>query len=274
MKHILRILTMATACTFGLDIGATRAPDPLFLAVFRDDASAVRTLLDQGADVNALDENGRIPLMTAALEGSANAAEALLAAGADVAAESKPRRYTALHYAAEHGRPIIVRRLVRARAKIEATDSAGRTPLLLAAWAGHLETVEALIEAKPNANAEDARGQTALFLQIPLEDQEAGNEHPQPTHPTTRPSEKRNAMILSLLIKAGADINHRAKLPKGQTPLLAAASTGNTEAVKVLCENGADVTATNENDMTAMKMAENRRNAPMIEVLRRYLDKR
>jgi len=55
----------------------------LILAAYHDHPSAVRTLLDRGADVHRVNDNGQTALAAAVFRRSAVSVRALLAAGAD-----------------------------------------------------------------------------------------------------------------------------------------------------------------------------------------------
>ena len=58
--------------------------EELFSAVGHGDVERVRILLDSGADVNSLDDNGITALHRAAVEGKTETAALLLDRGADV----------------------------------------------------------------------------------------------------------------------------------------------------------------------------------------------
>lgn len=64
---------------------------------------------------------------------------------------------------------------------------------------------------------------------------------------------KNRAHMVGSLIRAGVNVN--LKNIEGITPLMAAAESGNEEAIKVLLEHNADVSDTNENGETAYDLA-------------------
>ncbi len=59
--------------------------------------------------------------------------------------------------------------------------------------------------------------------------------------------------IMKALISSGANVNHKDDL--GNTPLINATSLGNIEAVRILCENGADVMQKNKFGETVFDIA-------------------
>lgn len=93
----------------------------------------VETLLELGADPNALDEAGHTPLYCLANETQSNEAgatvHALVQAGADVNAAGGVKRCTPLHMAARRGNVGVAEALLNHGAWIEARDSRGDTPL-------------------------------------------------------------------------------------------------------------------------------------------------
>lgn len=72
---------------------------------------SVKKLLDRGADVNSVSDNGQTPLMAACTKGAANVVKQLLARGANVFACDK-KGYTALAYAVQHNHTEIVKLLI------------------------------------------------------------------------------------------------------------------------------------------------------------------
>jgi len=125
MKHLL-LTTIAAVVLVGC-----RNPDgALIQATYDGNIAAVKQALNDGADVEAKDDDGDTPLHVAALNGYKEVAEILIAKSADVNAMSR----------------------------------GGRTPLHIAAWLGHRETVKTLIAGGADANAKGDDGKTPLDI--------------------------------------------------------------------------------------------------------------
>jgi ankyrin repeat protein len=141
----------------------------------------------------------------------------LLAAKADVNAPLGDGM-TALHWAAYNDDAALVTLLLAAGANAEAvTRNAALTPLLVAATHGHAGVVEVLLKAGANAEARSSDQATALMLAAAAGD---------------------TASIESLL-RHGAAAN-AADGARGQTPLMFAAAAGRASAIQQLLRGGAD----------------------------------
>ncbi len=124
-------------------------------------ADNVRFALARGADVNAVDANGRTPLHRASREAKNVVVKVLIDAGADVDARDVCG-WTALHEAAIEGYAHVVELLLAAGADVDARDGAGWTPLHMAADGDHTKVVELLLTAGADVDAKNAHGLTAL----------------------------------------------------------------------------------------------------------------
>ena len=127
---------------------------PVADAARRGDVDAVKTLLKEGADVNAPEGDGMTALHWAAERGDADLTSVLLYGGANVRAVTRIGLYTPLHIAARTGNTAVVRALATAGADVGAVSSpSGVTPLHLAAAAGSVESVTVLLDRKADINA-------------------------------------------------------------------------------------------------------------------------
>src|SRR5215207_169620 len=134
--HTKRFLTgafvsLAGAVTLSvmLSAAASSVPD----AAMNGDREALRALLKQGSDVNAVQGDGVTALHWAATKGDAEMAHMLVVAGANLSAATRFGGYTPLHVAAERGYAEVVQTLVKGGADANALTVRGTTALMLAA---------------------------------------------------------------------------------------------------------------------------------------------
>ncbi|HWP38125.1 MAG TPA: ankyrin repeat domain-containing protein [Gemmatimonadales bacterium] len=129
---------------------------PVAAAAQRGDLEAVRTLLKQGADVNAAQADGMTALHWAAQSGNVPMLRVLLSAGASTAAITRLGWYTPLHLASREGHAEAIRMLLQGGARVDAVTSTGAAPIHLAADGGRPEAVQALLDHGADVNAKDA----------------------------------------------------------------------------------------------------------------------
>lgn len=140
---------------------------PLLAAAQENRPAVLDVLLAAGADPRRTDDEGRSALATASYRGHGEIVKQLLGAGAD-ADQSRVRDGVApLHFAAQEGRPGIVRALLAAGAKPGIADDGGSTPLHVAARQDDPEIVALLLEAGADRRAEDDDGRTAVDVAGP-----------------------------------------------------------------------------------------------------------
>lgn len=96
----------------------------------------IASLLDAGADVNAIDKGGRTALHFASIANNLGLATLLLEYKADVNIQAKGSLYVPLHAACACGRKEFFEMLITAGADINACDKWGATPLHFAAGRG------------------------------------------------------------------------------------------------------------------------------------------
>ncbi len=144
-----------------LDAGADlegqdeRKRTALSWAVIENAANAMRTLLDRGA-------LAEVPLYLACSRGLSSAVRSLLEAGANPNANCAEGR-TCLIAAAQHGHNEVLILLVEYGASLEARSTRPFTALFTAAICGHLGTVEILLNAGANIDSRDSYGATATM---------------------------------------------------------------------------------------------------------------
>ena len=144
---------------------ATAMDAPVAEAAARGDLESVRTLLRDGADVNAAQGDGMTALHWAALRGDSEMVSVLVYAGANISSTTRLGAYTPLHLASRDGRAGAVTLLLEAGSDANAATTTGATPLHLAAAGGDVPTLASLLEAGAEADAQErANGQTPLHF--------------------------------------------------------------------------------------------------------------
>jgi len=211
---------------------------PLIEAAKNLDRDALRSLIENGADVNAAEGDGATALVWACYLDDLESAEILIRAGADVNA-ANDLGVTALWAASQNGNAAIARSLLAAGAGPDNALLAGETPLMVAARAGFPDVVDLLLSNGANPNARAARDQTALMWAVAQ----------------VRPK------VVKALLAHGADVRLRTEawsqmmavpphgypgynrvIPHGSgTALHFAARSGDLASAKLLVAGGADV---------------------------------
>lgn len=166
MRRVIRGSVVAGVLAVGLSaLVAAAGTSPVADAVMKRDKDAVRTLLKDGADVNAAQGDGMTALHWAARSGDIELAQMLLYAGANVKATTRLGAYSPLMMAAEQGHASVIAALLSAGADVKAANAVGTTPLMLAALSGDAKSVTMLVENGAEVDAkEKAMEQTALMF--------------------------------------------------------------------------------------------------------------
>ena len=214
------------------------APPPLIEAAKGADWEAVRSLLEQGADVTATAPDGATALHWASYWDDVETTELLIRAGADVSAPNDLGA-TPLWIASLNGSASMVRILLDAGANPNLALLSGETPTMTAARTGSPRVVDQLLAAGADPNASATRGQTALMWA-------ASQGH---------------ADVIGVLLEHGADVHVRSDtwsqvmaIPPhsapanqqdvphgGNTALTFAARVGDLASATMLVNAGADV---------------------------------
>src|SRR5438128_6848889 len=265
VQHLLQQGANANARDEAGDTALMRA------ALFAD-VEMMRILVESGAEVRVLGQDGTAPLLrtnhdpdkmrflldrgapvddfamvaAASVPGSRSALELLLAHGGN--GRAAVPAYTALMAAAGNGDLDAVHCLLDHGASVKAKTPTGFTALIGAALAGNADVVALLLErgADPNAVCELERG----ILQTP-----AGV-----------PASMGHADCLRLLMAAGADVNVQGG-PFNHHALLGAATTPSQETVHLLLAK-ADINATDWSGNTALDWAARRGETAIVKMLR------
>lgn len=139
------------------------AESPVADAAQRGDLEIVRTLLRDGADVNAAQGDGMSALHWAAQNGQAEIVDVLLYAGANPEATTRLAGYTPLHLASRAGNAGAITKLLEGQADVSARSGTGVTALHFAAASGRADAVSALV-----AGGAEVDGLTSSDDQTPL----------------------------------------------------------------------------------------------------------
>ena len=189
--------------------------DQLAKAAARGDTTSILELLEDGADINERDADGRTPLMIATRGYHVEAVRALIGAGADVDIRDD-RLDNPFLYAGAEGLLDILQLTIEAGADPTLTNRFGGTALIPASERGHVEVVQELLtRTEVDVDHVNNLGWTALLEAIVLSNGDARHQH-----------------IVQLLVDHGADITIPDK--DGVRPLEHARSRGFTEIERIL----------------------------------------
>ena len=179
------------------------------------DKDHLLTLLNIGANINALDDEGNTAVMAATQQNQVEIVQVLIAHGADINIRNK-RLDNVLLYAGAEGLLEIVQLAIQAGADTTITNRYGGIAIIPACERGHIEVVkELLTHSDTDVNHINNLHWTALLEAIILSD--GGKTHQE---------------IVQLLIDHGADITITDK--DGVTPLQHARDRGYREMIEIM----------------------------------------
>ncbi len=240
---------------------------PVADAAMRGDASAVRALLQRGADVNAAQGDGMTALHWAAEHGDHDLAAVLLESGANPGAETRIGRHTPLHVAAQGGHHLVVRTLLQnkaGKAGVNTTTTTGAAPLHFAAASGSSETVTILLDSGADVNVREPQCLDRGHTRIPLQGSAASRERNARVAAIQRQLAARTAAASSPRAARGrggdgdsggepeplgyADL---VGAQGGLTALLLAVREGHEDTAFALLDGGADINQVSSSDHTS-----------------------
>ena len=200
-------------CSFCL-LNAQTPASKIFEAVRNNNINEVRSLFEQKADPNSIDEDGDHLLMNAALYASVDCMQLLIEKGSNVNAKNKIDE-TALMWSVHDLAKMKL--LIQHGADVNAKAKTGNTPLLIASVGhGKYDAVKLLIDKGADVLAVNNRKENALV----------------------RASLFGDTATVSLLLSKGLDIN--AFTLDSTTALITAVLNANKPVIFQLLERGAD----------------------------------
>lgn len=195
---------------------------PLNFAARQGSRPLVEVLLRRGADVRALDEDGRGALERAVRAGDPEVVRRLLQAGADPGGRN-PDGFGPVFVAVLSGKVEVLRVLLDHGGRADAREDHGESPLMAAAELGQEGVLRLLLERGAPVHPLDAWGQGALAKAKACKDAAAGQR------------------MAEALVKAGA--REGEPLRTVDSAFLNAVADGNLDKAKGLLARGADLHA-------------------------------
>lgn len=246
--------------------------------------AAAELLIDKGADIDAAEKwGGQTALMWAAARQQAAMVQLLIDKGAEVdkraidrnwerrvTAEPRVKEmfmggFTALLYAVREDCLECVKNLLAAGADINKPDPDNISPLILALINMRFDIAKYLVEQGADVNQWDYWGRTPLYAAADT------NILPMSQRGDLPPVQLTTGLeVARMLLERGADPNYYLKLPPlpreiaydragdngvlttGATPLVRAAYGADIDMMKLLLDNGADMTLANINGVTPL----------------------
>jgi len=202
------------------------------------DIAVAKRLLNEGADINALDGHGRTTALGVAADGgSLPLVELFVSKGADV------NKGCPLYYAAQNGHLQVARVLLHAGAEPN-RFRVGQTPspLLAAARGGHVDMVKLLVTSGSELGMKDGDNSPLIAA--------ANNGHPN---------------VVEYLAARGSSVNTASS--EGWTALHVAANNGSLDLVRVLMKHGANPDYRNRAGKTPRQIAEEKGHKALVQIM-------
>lgn len=191
--------------------------------------SDLERLIQEGADVNEINEDGETPLFNA-IEKNEENTEYLISQGANIFHKNSQGQ-TPLHHAVQWSAEKIVKTFLQLKADVNAQCNHGNTPLILSIYQSSDKVFDMLLEYGADPNIVNIEGENALFASLHGE--------------TTK--------YLKELVKRGADIH--AKDNQGHTLLVRSCENYDHSFIDYLLTTDIDIDAVGNDNVTAVSWA-------------------
>lgn len=202
---------------------------PLIIAVGNSYIDTAKILIENGADVNAIDFEGWSALSYAVNNGDIEIAKLLLTNRAKI----KDELLIAIKSPIVESSINMMKLLIDNKANINYTDENGFNPLNIAIESGDMEVTKFLITNGANVNSLMQDGVSLIGYAIA----------------------QNNMDLLQILIENGANVNYTGGDSWADTPLQTASRLGLDNVVRILLTRNADINAVDMNGNTALHTA-------------------
>ena len=211
---LLVTLGLAAGCSTGQDAGMTNPGTDLLAAAESGDVESVSAAIEEGADLETRDAQGRTALLLAATFDRVDVARTLVAAGAS--ADSLDDRHdTPWLVTGVTGSVAMLEALLPAKPDLTIRNRYGGVSVIPASERGHVDYVRRVVQTGIDVDHVNDLGWTALLEAVILGD--GGPRHQE---------------IIRILLDAGADRSLADN--DGVTALEHARAKGQTEVVRIL----------------------------------------
>ena len=214
---------------------------PLIIAVGNSYLETAKKLIENGANVNAVDNEGWSALSYAVNNGDIEIAKILLENNAKINGEL----LLAINSPIAESRIDMMKLLIENKADINYTDENGLSPLSIAIENGDIEATKFLITNKANLNILTSDGISLIGYAI----------------------SQNNMDLLQILIENGADINYSGGDYQLATPLMTASRLGLDNVVRILLTRNVNINAVDINGNTALHTSAGNSQLSVIKLL-------